>query len=280
LRGVLLAALFVLLAAAAAGAGSSAQNQAAAAADADSLMAAPVLPADATALAAEPDGDGGVLARSAADTADPNAVTRTAWFRSGQGVSAVLAYADAHRPSGALLLFSGDGETRAGHRLQTRAYQRPPIPGRLGRRWLIVSATQLDDGSTGIRVDAQVVWLFPRPLGLTIRGARHLTINSGHHKIVITNGARVRRIAALFNRLDIQQPTPIVFCPIERTSDAHPRLTFRSRAGGKVIAYAHVRPTGCPRADMVVGGVRYSGLDLSSPPGARLLDVLEKLGAL
>jgi hypothetical protein len=31
---------------------------------------------------------------------------------------------------------------------------------------------------------------------------------------------------------------------------------------------------------MVVGGVRYAGLDLSSPTGARLLDVLTKLGAL
>jgi hypothetical protein len=164
--------------------------------------------------------------------------------------------------------------------VQTRFYQRPAVHGQLGRRWLIVSATRLDDGSTGIRVDAQVVWLVPRPPGLTIRGASHLTINSGRHKIVITRRARVRRIAALFNRLDIQQPTPIIFCPIERTSDAHPRLTFRSRAGGRVIAYAHVRPTGCPRADMVVGGVRYEGLDLSSPSGARLLDVLKKLGAL
>jgi hypothetical protein len=83
----------------------------------------------------------------------------------------------------------------------------------------------------------------------------------------------------LFNKLELQEPA-IAVCPTEWTSPPHPRLSFRGRRGGKVIAYTHVRPTGCPRADMVVGGHRYAALDLSDAAGRRLLDLLKKIGAL
>ena len=44
----------------------------------------------------------------------------------------------------------------------------------LGTRELTVAAAKLDDGSTGVRVDAQVVWLDPRPAAEMIpASARH-----------------------------------------------------------------------------------------------------------
>jgi hypothetical protein len=279
-RGLtLIACALALVAAAPAGAGSASDNRAAAVKEADSLLAAAALPPGATALPAEPAGDGEVLGSSPVRSGWPQAIVKTAWFRSESATAEVLAFADAHPPTGAKLAFSGEVETRDGHRAEFHAYERPRVRHVLAQRWLVVSVTRLNDGAAAIRVDASATWLYPRPAALTITGARHVTINSGRHKIVITDPRRVRRIAAMFNRLDLQQPS-IVPCPVDPVSPPHPRLTFRDRAGGNVVAYAHVRPTGCPRVDPVVRHRRYSGLDLSGSDGARLLALLEKLGAL
>jgi hypothetical protein len=82
----------------------------------------------------------------------------------------------------------------------------------------------------------------------------------------------------LFNAADFQRRTfPI--CPSSGPEPAHPRLTFRNRLG-RVIAYAHIRPTGCARADIVVSHHRFEALDLTTGSGATLVSRLTKLGAL
>jgi hypothetical protein len=38
-----------------------------------------------------------------------------------------------------------------------------PVPGVFDERWLVIKAMGLRDGATAVRVDAQVVWVIPRP---------------------------------------------------------------------------------------------------------------------
>jgi hypothetical protein len=266
------------LAAPAATARSTDQNRAAAFAEADALLAAAALPADATPLAGEPEGDGGVLANPAIGVGNPNVAVRTSWFRSPGTVADVLAYTDAHPPSGAVLRISGGGETRDGHRAELRAYERHRVRNALGNRWLLVSATKLDDSSTGIRVDGYVVWLDARPEAEVIpASARHLTITArGRHTIRITDAARVQRIATMLNQADVVQPD-LRLCERARAGVPEPRLTFRARRAGQPLAIVRVHPAGCPTADVRIGDRRMPTLDLLFEP--QLLKALKKLSA-
>jgi hypothetical protein len=277
-RWILLVIAALALAAPAATARSTDQNRAAAFAEADALLAAAALPADATPLAGEPEGDGGVLANPAIGIGNPNVAIRTGWFRSAATVADVLAYTDAHPPSGAVLRISGGGETLDGHRAESRAYQRDRVPDALGNRWLLVSATKLDDGSTGIRVDGYVVWLNARPETEVIpASARDLTITArGRHTIRITDVARVQRIATMLNRADVVQPD-VRLCERALAGVAQPRLTFRARRAGTPLAIVRVHPVGCPTADVQIGGRKMPALDLLFEP--RLLKTLKTLGA-
>jgi hypothetical protein len=277
-RRIVLVIAALALAAPAATARSTDQNRAAAFAEADALLAAAALPADATPLAGEPDGDGGVLANPAIGVGNPNVAVRTSWFRSSAPVADVLAYTDAHPPSGAVLRISGGGETRDGHRAESRAYQRDRIRDALGNRWLLVSATKLDDGGTGIRVDGYVVWLDARPEAEVIpASARHLTITArGRHTLRITDAARVQRIATMLNQADVVQPD-VRFCARAPVGVAQPRLTFRSRRAGLPLAIVRVHPAGCATAGIQIGGRQMPALDLLFEP--QLLKTLKKLGA-
>jgi hypothetical protein len=275
-----LLAAIALITAAPVMAGSTGENRAAAQAEAQALLAAAALPPDTTPLAGEPDGDGGVLANPGTIGSNPNRALGTAFYRSNLSVADVLAFFDAHPPAEATLFISGGGETRDGHRAETRVYQRPRIRGALAVRWLVVAATQLDDGTTGIRLDGYVVWLDAKPADETIpANARHLTITArGRHTIRIANAARVQRIAAMVNASDIWQPD-VRLCPRAVPTTPHPRLTFRSRRGGKPLAIVQVTPDGCPTAAVQIGGRQFPALDLQFDPGPRLLKTLKRLGA-
>ena len=274
---VIVAALFFALAGLAFAATN--QNQSAAQSDASALLAAALLPDGAVPSDGEPGGDGGVLSAAPVQPATSNIETKAAFYRSPQATDDVLAFVAAHPPSGTRLSISGSADGRDGHSVEFRAFEKPRLAHRLAVRRLLVSVARLDDGGSGIRLDAQVVWLDPRPTAMVIHGAGFLTINVGKRKLEIANPARVRRIAWMLNEADIEPPT-LRFCERATKEPAHPRLTFRSERGGRVVAYAHVRPTGCARADLVVGGKRFQGLDLTVGSGAELLDALRDLGAL
>jgi hypothetical protein len=269
-----------LVAAAPVMAGSTDENRSAASAEAQALLAATVLPPDATPLAGKPDGDGEVLANPGTVGSNPNFALSTAFYRSNLSVPDVLAFFDAHPPAGSKLFISGGGETRDGHRADTRVYQRPRIRGSLAVRWLVVAATKLDDGTTGIRLDGYVVWLEARPAGELIpASARHLTITArGRHTVRVTDAGRVQRIAAMLNASDIGQPD-VRMCPLQRPTTPHPRLTFRSRRNSKPLAIVQVTPDGCPTASVQIGGRQFPALDLQFDPGPQFLKTLKKLGA-
>jgi hypothetical protein len=255
-----------------------AQNRAAAAQEAASLLAAAQLPPNLQALDAAPRGDGGALANPPVLGSKSNVEVKTAWFRTSQPPQGALGFVDAHVPSGMVARLSGSSDTVDGHSMDFRGFERPALPHRLAARWLLTTIAKLDDGSTGIRIDGYVQWIDPRPAATLVRGARDLVINVGKRKIRVSDEARVAHIAHIFNVLDFQQPG-ITTCERALEEPAHPRLSFRDDAG-KLLAYAHIRPTGCPRADIVVGSKRYQALDLRGADGKRFLDLLRKLGAL
>jgi hypothetical protein len=261
-------------------AGTTDENRAAATTEAQALLTAAVLPPDATPLAGKPDGDGDVLANPGTIGANPNFALSTAFYRSSLSVADVLAFFDAHPPAGSKLFISGGGETRDGHRAETRVYQRPRIPGALAVRWLVVAATQLADGTTGIRLDGYVVWLDAKPADEVIpANARHLTITArGRRTIRIANAARVRRIAAMLNATDIGQPD-VRLCQRSLPATPHPRLTFRASRTAEPLAVVQVIPDGCPYATVQIGGRQFPALDLQFARGPALLKTLKKLGA-
>ena len=258
------------------------QNQAAAERDAASSLASAPLPDGTTALDGEPAGDAGMLAFAPIVGLPRNVIFRTRFFQSSSPPASVLDYVQAHPPAADAKPISGDGDSTHGNGISFRGFTLPPIPHVLLGRGVIVTVTQLEDGSTGIRADGWAVWTPSRPRGETIPASvRDLTINAGKKKIRVTDPHRVREIAHLFNSLDVFQPPGLVACPVDIPGrPPHPRLTFRTRDGGAVLAYAHIRPGGCARADMVVRGHRYDALGLSGRDGTRLLVLLRRLGAL
>jgi hypothetical protein len=264
-----------------AGGGSTEDNRAEATAEADALMSAAALPAEVVALDGEPGGDSGLLASPPTIGSNPNTVVRTAFFRTSMSPTDVLAFTDAHPPAGASTKLSGGGDGRSGNGMAFHGYMRPRLRGVLGNRFLLVSVAQLEDGATGIRVDAQVTWLEARPADQFFPAtARHLTITArGRHTIQIADAARVQRIARMLNGLDIYQPD-VFSCERAYPGVAQPRLTFRTRRGGMPLAIAHVHPSGCGSVDGQIGGKQFSALDLRFEPGPRLLTTLKKLGSV
>ncbi|MEA2483869.1 MAG: hypothetical protein QOC55_1816 [Thermoleophilaceae bacterium] len=257
------------------------QNRATAVTDAGSLLAAAGLPDGATQLSAEPAGDGGVLTSPPALLNGPNLVTRTAFYRTETSAAEVLSFVGDHAPAGAVAALSGSADTRNGHSYDFRGFQRPAIPGVLSLRALTYAVSALDDGGTGIRVDAQVRWLSSRPAAETIPGsARELTITSGRRVIRVAGAKRAQQLARLLNQLDVVQPGAARACPLALTNRPAPRLVFRSHAGGRVLATALIHPDGCASADMNVGGKAMPALDVTGTAGNDLLAALKTLRAL
>jgi hypothetical protein len=262
-------------------AGTAEQNRAAAVTDANSLLAAAALPDGVTRLSGEPAGDGGVLTSPPTLLTGPNLVTRTAFYRATASAAGVLSFVGDHAPAGAVAALSGSADTRDGHSYDFRGFQRPAIPGVLELRALTYAVAALDDGATGIRVDAQVRWLTPRPAAETVpAAARDLTITSGRRVIRVAGAKRAQRLAQLLNQLDVVQPGLARACPLVLTGRPAPRLVFRSHAGGRVLATALVHPDGCASADMNVRGKAMPSLDVTGAPGTQLLAALKTLHAL
>src|ERR1700733_2027438 len=152
-------------------------NEEAATNDAASLLASLNLPSDAVRQATEPAGDDGTLAQPVSAPATPNAVDDHAWWVVPATTSQVLQYVKSHPPAGGASDFSGGSGGGGKPTVTAPGFQWKEIPGELSIRWLIVAVVRLQDGSTGVRADSEVVWLTPRPPAERIpRGARRVVV--------------------------------------------------------------------------------------------------------
>jgi hypothetical protein len=171
------------------------------------------LPVAAVVIRQEPPGDAGTLARPPTTQGTPDLVDRHRWWRVSQTPGAVLGFVATHLPKGGKKLISGASGGGGEPSSEFVAFTWPPVNGVLGTRELIVQVVGLTDGSTGVRADAQVVWMLPRPARERVPAAvRDIGISRGRPghppslSLLVTNRAKVRKIVSMIDQLPTTQP--------------------------------------------------------------------------
>jgi hypothetical protein len=259
---------------------SAASNEAAARADAVRLESKLALPASARASSVEPDGDHSALAGPWSFPATGNLVDLHQWWLVTGSPRSVLAYIRAHPPRGSSLNESSaspeDPSSFAG-----LGFGWPADLRVLGSRELLVAAVQLPGGVTGLRVDAQDVWLTPRPASEQIPSdaARlRVTVSRGSRSIpgplVYTTEKTLGAVTGLLNSLPVAQPGA-EHCPADRGTVV--RLRFYGPRGGQSMADARVHDGGCDEVALSLGGEGQPPLASRPIPGHPHLGLIKLL---
>jgi hypothetical protein len=229
------------------------------------------LPAGATRSATEPAGDRGELARPAARQLG-NMVDWHQWWVLPRSAADVDAFLRTHPPVGARLTFSAETVPKEEPPSQlVEGFTWPAVRGRLSTRQLLVAVAPLGDGASGVRVDAQAVWITPRAAAEPIpRRATRLEVELRHGPQVVagpftfTARRRVARVRSLINSLPAAQPGP-QSCPNEAGYDV--RLTFISSRAA-TLALVNADPQGCEGVELTLGDRRRTSLTSEGFPGS------------
>ena len=248
----------------------TAENESAAQSDAGSLLSELPLPSDATQSAIEPAEDDSLLAHpGVGPPATPNVVDDHSWWLVPGAPTEVLAYIREHLPAGATrTLTSGGLKGPNVPYNEAEVFAWPPIADVLATRWLVVQVVQLPDGSTGLRVDAQVVWVTPRPASETIPpGSRILRISvhgslkgeqPRQRPLLITSAKKIDEVVALLNALPVAQPG-VRKCPAD--FGIRVRLAFYTHHGTVPLTFAEIDPEGCGGVGLTIRGTQQPGLE-------------------
>jgi hypothetical protein len=219
-------------------------NRRAAARDAARLLTRVVLPPGATPSAREPAGDGGLLARPGDRPAEVKLLDRHSWWRVPGPLATVSAFVKANAPAGASLLGSGISGGTSEPAGGSEDFGWPPIGHMLGTRMLVIGLVALSRDETGLRVDAEVQWIVPRPVAEQIpRQVRVMNVTVGRPgaepstSIMVINRSKVNRIVTMIDDLQIVQPEAIN-CPAEPAAPPGVTFTFTATVGGPVLALA------------------------------------------
>jgi hypothetical protein len=248
----------------------AAENEAAAQSDAASLLTELALPAGASRSSVEPAGDDSLLAQpGVGPPATPNVVDDHAWWIVPGTPAEVLAYIRPHLPAGTTPAVTDGG--LSGPNVpdnESDAFAWTPIAGVLATRWLVVEVVQLANGSTGLRADAQVVWVTPRPASEAIPPGSHLLRISVHGSLrgerpmqrpfSVTSAKKIDAIVALLNALPASQPGTRS-CPAD--FGIRVRLAFYRRRGSEPLAVAAIDPQGCGGVALTIDGAAQPGLE-------------------
>jgi hypothetical protein len=250
----------------------TASNRRAAQRDAQQLLQLAVLPHGAMRLSAEPAGDGGLLRQPSTDAGFPQSVDRYGWWRVPAGLDSVLAFFNAHRPRGGhssgRLAVGGPGGPRNGALM----FSLPAVRGVISLRWLTFDAVALPGRATGVRVDAQDVWIVARSASEKVpAGVHEIDVTSalpGKAPFAlrsVTSAAKIRRIVALLDAMEIVQPGVGYSC--SAVPGDHPVVTFDfgATAGGQLLARARLSDADvasgpCNPVDFSIGGRRRTPL--------------------
>ena len=245
---------------------SAAANQADARAEAAVLLGEVSLPAGATESSSEP-ADEGLLAHAGAGAPDtPNLVEDHAWWTVPVSPvpgsrAEVMAYIRGHPPSGSTLISSGSGGGRGSTAFESVTFAWPAVAGVLSMRWLVLTAAQLPHGSTALRVDAEVVWVTPRPASERIpAGARRLNVSvtsslkgnlAAQRPFGVASGKRIEGVVALLNALPAAPPG-VRSCPDD--PGIRLRLAFYQPDAASPSTVATIDPYGCRGVQLTIGG--------------------------
>jgi hypothetical protein len=273
--GLTLAVALLLVATVAStrGATSRGANHPAAEQDAAGLLGRVILPAGAMAVSQEPAGDNEALSGPPVTQAGVKIVDRHRWWTIPEPVSTVYGFVRSHVPPQAkLFTWSGPPGSVGAPAASFVAFAFRPGVGYLPLRELAVEMVGLAGGSTGVRADAQVQWVIPRPRGERIPGRARLVevtvARPGATPLAtrtVTDRYRVHRIAAMIDGLQIVQPEAIN-CPSYPTSAPEVTFTFRAAAGAPVLArasepaYASEPTTPCDPMTITIDGRRWTPL--------------------
>lgn len=260
------------------GAATDAGERALAGRDAAAHLQAVRLPSGAVQVRSEPRGDHGYLRPERLIEASFASAVRHAWWRIPQTTTgAVLAYVLHHRPAGARQTgTSGAGDLRTGTSASGVMFQWPRRARVLGDRLLVLTATNLPAGATGVLVETQTVWIVQRPAGERVpSGVQALTVTSGRpgrapeHSLQITDAQEISRITALADALPAAQPGS-TNCPAE----TDPRRIVVTFVPGARLTLTVFRPWTEPAGPcgafvtFTVHGVRQAPLEAGSFVGS------------
>jgi hypothetical protein len=220
-------------------------NRRAARRDAQKLLLLAVLPPGARRLSAEPAGDGGLLRRPSTDAGFPHSVDRFGWWRVPAGLDSVLAFFTVHQPPGGhssgRLAVGGPGGPRNGALM----FAFPAVRGVISMRWLTFDAVALSARTTGVRVDAQDVWTVARSASETVpAGVHEIDVTSalpGNAPFVsrsVTSPAKIRRIVALLDAMEIVPPGVAYSCAAVPGDHPVVAFEFRATSSGRLLARA------------------------------------------
>jgi hypothetical protein len=238
-----------------------------------SLLGRLRLPAGATRSAVEPHGDGGLLDPCCDDVQDgrvvilpinrypgtapydrSSLVAAREWWTVRASPQSVFAFVKRFRPRGATSAhFFGYGPQSPSFsgtaQLATveAVFQWPAVTNHFGGRQLIVAVAPLADRQTGVLAYAAVSFISPRGDSEQIPpGARELSVSTRLNRVnsaspidlrpvVITSASRIRKVAALLNRLPLAPPAGSFGCQMGLDL-VTVQLTFRSRRRGPPLA--------------------------------------------
>ena len=206
-------------------------NKRAAERDTARLLRHVALPSGAFRLAHEPSGDGGLLRRP---QSAPSGllVDRHRFWLVHEPLRQTAAFVAHHPPHGGHL--SGRGYSSGRHIPANKSFTFSfrPIPGRISSRELEITLVALPHRRTGMRADAQDIWMLPRPPTEKLPAAvREIDIRTSkaHHRV--ESAAKVRRIVRWFDALPIVQPGGRFGCPPDTVRRPPMRLRFLSGQG-------------------------------------------------
>lgn len=204
------------------------------------------LPTGAEKLSSEPAGDGGLLSRPASrPAATPTLVDEHTWWQVPGSAASVLAYVRAKVPRGARLVVSASQGPKPGDAVSGYVgFAWSPVSHLLSDRELLVQVTNLAGGGAGVRVDAQVQWIIPRPASERIpRGVHEVDVTRGvprqspSLRIKVVAPKQIRALVSMIDALGIVQPGAYS-CPGLLANAPIVTFTFRATDGGTVLASA------------------------------------------
>jgi hypothetical protein len=182
---------------------------------------------------------------------------------------------------GAVSAAAGNSARAARLRFGVETIEWPPVAGVLSVRRLAIEVVRLPDGSTGLRADAQVVWVTPHPASETIPPGSHILRISVHGSLKgeqptqralrVTSAKKIDEVVALLNALPADQPG-FRSCPADFGIGV--RLAFYTKRGAAPLAVAEVDPQGCGGVQLRIRGRPQPGLEGGSSLIQQIDDVL------
>jgi hypothetical protein len=224
---------------------SEAQNRIAAERDARNLLARLVLPPGSSYSATQPQGSSQHLSQPFQVPGTPKLIDRPAWWSVPGSPQAVVESIKHQPPKGSHLFGeSSDIQLGVGEVSHSIEFRWPSVTGVLSSRSLLLTVVGESGGRTGLRADAQIVWVVPRPASERIP-ARARVLEVDYRKggkppleFTVLNRRAVLRIAALIDGLPIVQPTDPHSCTAMQANPRTVTLTFRAAPAGRALAEA------------------------------------------